>query len=173
MRWPKIARMVKRSRSRRMAEGAWGLVLLGRVVGATALVLLLLASGAWDSWKTAHLLMLSKGHERGTMTLVVCDGAECTGPFAPKGSALARPKVTVDLPVRRHVGAHIPVVVEPGEDDHVIRGGWGGLLYAWGPLGGALLLAAVVTAGGLRMRRTAWGLAAAGAALMGGAFLTL
>jgi hypothetical protein len=172
MAWPKIARMVKRSRSRRIAEGAWGLVLLARVVGVSALVVLLLASGAWDSWRTAHFVMLTKGRERGTMTLVSCGDSTCTGPFSPQGSATARPKVSISLPIRHRTGDHVPVAVEPGTDK-VVRAGWGGILFAWVPLGGALLLSAVVIAGGLRMRRTAWGFAAAGAALLAGAFLLL
>jgi hypothetical protein len=164
--------MVERSRSRRMAEGAWGLVLLARVVGVTAAVALLLVSGAWDSWRTAQHVMLTKGRERGTMTLVSCGDSTCTGPFAPKGTAVARPRVTVSLPIRHTTGARIPVAVEPGTN-RVVRAGLGGVLFAWVPFGGSLLLAAVVLAGGLRMRRTAWATAACGAALLAAAFLTL
>lgn len=148
-------------------------MLLARVVGGSALVLLLLASGAWESWQTAHVLMLTKGREQGTVTLASCADSECTGPFAPKSPALARPKVTISMPIRRHVGERVPVVVEPGDGNRVLRSGPGGILYAWAPLAGALLLSAVVVAVALRLRRTAWGLAAAGLALIGGAFLTL
>ncbi|WP_327290786.1 hypothetical protein [Streptomyces sp. NBC_01198] len=164
--------MVKRSRSRRVAEGAWGLVLLARAVGVTVVVALLLVSGAWDSWRTAQHVMLTKGRERGTMTLVSCGDSVCTGPFAPKGTAVARDRVTVSLPIRHTVGARIPVAVKPGTDK-VVRAGWGRILFAWVPFGGALLLSAVVLAGGLRMRRTAWTFGALGAALVVGAFLTL
>ncbi|SFF09528.1 hypothetical protein SAMN05216251_108111 [Actinacidiphila alni] len=164
--------MVKRSRSRRMAEGTWGLVLLSRVVGAWALILLLLASGAWDSWKTAQYLVLTKGHERGTMTLAHCADSTCTGPFSPKGSAVARPEVRISLPVRHHVGDRVPVVVEP-DSDTVVRSGWGGFFFSWVPLAGALLLAGIVAGGALRMRRTGWTLAGLGAALVGAAFLLL
>ncbi|HEY5834201.1 hypothetical protein [Streptomyces sp.] len=164
--------MVTRSRSRRTAEGPRGLVLLVRVVGVWALTALILVSGAWDSWHTAQHVMLAKGREHGTVTLAACGDSACTGPFTPEDTATARPKVTVSLPVRHHVGDHVPVVLEPGTDT-AVRSGWGGLLFAWVPLGGALLLAAVVVAGGLRMPRTAWALATAGAALLGGAFLTL
>jgi hypothetical protein len=164
--------MVKRSRSRRTAEGASRLVLLARVVGVGALTLLILVAGAWDSWHTAQHVMLGKGREHGTMTLAFCDDSACTGPFAPEDTAPARPKVTISLPVRHHVGERVQVVLEPGTDT-AVRSGWGGLLFSWVPLGGSLLLAAVVVAGGLRMRRTAWSLTAAGAALLGGAFLTL
>ncbi|MFG1809141.1 hypothetical protein [Streptomyces sp. NPDC049040] len=164
--------MVKRSRSRRVAEGAWGLVLLARVVGVTAVAALLLVSGAWDSWRTAQHVMLTKGREHGTMTLASCGDSVCTGPFVPKGTAVARPRVTIELPIRHTTGAKVPVAVEPGTSK-VVRAGWGGVLFAWVPFGGALLLAAVVLAGGLRMRRTAWVLAGCGAALLAGAFLTL
>lgn len=172
MAWPKIARMVKRSRSRRTAETAWGLVLLSRVVVAVLVALLILVSGGWDSWRTAQHLVLKKGREQGTVTLASCGDTVCTGPFTPSGTATARPRVKVSLPIRHHVGAKVRVVIEPGTDTGV-RAGWGGLLFALVPLGGALLLAAVVLAGGARMRRTGWGLALAGAALLAGAFFTL
>ncbi|MDF9813636.1 hypothetical protein M2266_002867 [Streptomyces sp. SPB162] len=51
--------------------------------------------------------------------------------------------------------------------------GWAGVLYAWVPLGGALLLAALVLVGGLRMPRSAWTAGLAGAALMVAAFALL
>jgi hypothetical protein len=49
----------------------------------------------------------------------------------------------------------------------------GGLLYASIPLGGALLLASLVVAGGLRMKRTALVAALLGAAILGGAWALL
>ncbi len=164
--------MVERSRSRRTAESAWGLVLLARLVGVGALALLIVVSGGWDSWRTAQYVALTKGRELGTVVTVSCGDSSCSGPFVPEGAATARPKVTVSLPIRQHVGEKVHVVMKPGTDT-AIRAGWGGLLFAFVPLGGALLLAAVVIAGGLRMPRTAWSCAAAGAALVGAAFLTL
>ena len=172
MAWPKIARMVKRSRSRRTAETAWGMVLLTRVVVTVLVALLILVSGGWDSWRTAQHLVLTKGREQGTVTLASCGDTVCTGPFTPSGTATARPEVRVSLPIRHDVGEKVRVVIEPGTDTGV-RAGWGGLLFALVPLGGALLLAALVVAGGARMRRTAWSLAVVGAALLAGAFLTL
>lgn len=74
--------------------------------------------------------------------------------------------------MRHHVGDSVGVVLKPGTDTGV-RDGMGGLLFGFVPLGGALLLAAVVVALGLRLPRVAWTLAVAGAALLGGAFLTL
>ncbi|WP_225845296.1 hypothetical protein [Streptomyces sp. HPF1205] len=144
-----------------------------RVFGLALLALLILVSGGWESWKTAHYVMLTKGRERGTVTLVDCGDTSCTGPFAPKdGTGTARSEVTVSLPVRRHVGDKVQVVMKPGTRT-AIRSGWGGILFAWVPLGGALLLAAVVVGGGLRLARPAWVLATAGAAVLLGAFLTL
>jgi hypothetical protein len=72
--------------------------------------------------------------------------------------------------VRR--GTTYTVVVKPDSDD-VVRSGPAGILYAWVPLGGALLLAAVVVAGGLRRARPAWVLAGAGTALLTAAYLVL
>jgi len=148
------------------------MVLLARVLATGALVLLILVSGGWDSWRTAQHIVLRKGREQGTVTLASCGDTLCTGPFAPIGTAVARPKVSVSLPIRHHLGDKVRVVIKPGTDT-AVRAGWGGLLFAFVPLGGALLLAALVVVGGLRMRRTAWTLAVTGAALLGGAFLTL
>ncbi|MFF7674936.1 hypothetical protein [Actinacidiphila glaucinigra] len=164
--------MVKRSLARRTAESAWGLLLVGRIVLLSALVLLMLAAGVWTSWKTAQHVMLTKGREQGTMTVSACGADTCTGPFVPNGLGSVRGKVTIDKAVTHRAGERIPVAVKPGTDD-VVRSGLAGVLHAWVPLGGALLLAALVLAGGLRWPRTAWTAAAAGAALLGAAFLTL
>jgi hypothetical protein len=64
------------------------------------------------------------------------------------------------------------VVVKPGSAD-VVRSGPAGVLYAWVPMGGALLLASVVVAGGLRRTRLAWVLAGSGIALLTAAFVTI
>ncbi|MDX3239923.1 hypothetical protein PV392_30385 [Streptomyces sp. ME03-5709C] len=164
--------MVKRSLARRTAESAWGLMLVGRIVLLSAVVLVMLAAGVWTSWKTAQHVMLTKGREQGTMTVSACGPDTCTGPFVPTGLGSARGKVTIDKAVTRRTGERIPVAVKPGTDE-VVRSGLAGVLHAWIPLGGALLLAALVLAGGLRRPRTAWTAAAAGAALLGAAFLTL
>lgn len=155
-----------------MAESAWGVLLVGKAVVLSAVVVLLLASGVWESWGTAQHVMLTKGRERGTMTVSACGDKTCTGPFAPDGPATARPRVTITRSVTHRTGEKLPVAVEPGTDD-VVRTGWAGVLYAWVPLGGALLLAALVLAGGLRMTRSAWTAGLAGAALMVAAFALL
>jgi hypothetical protein len=159
--------MAKSSRAgaARAAHGA-------RVVAVSAAALFVLASGAWASWRSAQYVVLTKGREQGTVTLASCGADQCSGPFTPRGDALARPRVTVSLPVRHRVGDTVDVVLEPGRDT-AIRAGGGGVLYAFVPFGGALLLAAAVVGFGLRAARTAWGLAALGAVLLGGAFLTL
>lgn len=159
-------------RGDRGAVQANGLVVFARVVGVGALAALILVSGAWSSWRDAQYVVLTKGREQGSVRLVACGDSDCTGPFSPKGTARPRAKVTVSLPVRHHVGDTVGVVLKPGTDT-AIRNGAGGLLFAFVPLGGALLLAAAVVALGLRVRRTAWSLAVAGAALLGGAYLTL
>jgi hypothetical protein len=142
------------------------------VVGTGALAVLILVSGAWGSWRTAQYVVLTKGREQGTVTLAECGDTNCSGPFVPKGTATARPVVTVSMPIRHRVGEKVDVVIKP-DTTTAIRAKLGGLLYAFLPLGGALLLAALVAGGGLRMTRTAWSLAAAGGALVFGAFLTL
>ncbi|MDX3074871.1 hypothetical protein ACIP98_24570 [Streptomyces sp. NPDC088354] len=164
--------MAKRSLARRTAESTWGLVLVARIVVLSALVLVILAAGVWTSWKTAQHAMLTKGRERGTMTVSACAADTCTGPFVPTGLGSIRAKVTIDKAVTHRVGERIPVAVEPGTDT-VVRIGTAGVLHTWIPFGGALLLAALVLAGGLRWTRTAWVAGIAGAALLGAAFLTL
>jgi hypothetical protein len=62
--------------------------------------------------------------------------------------------------------------VKPGSS-HVVRTGPAGLLYAWVPLAGALLLASVVVAGGLRLTRAAWLMAGVGVAFLTATFLAL
>jgi hypothetical protein len=69
-------------------------------------------------------------------------------------------------------GDRFPVVVKPGTRD-VVRTGTAGFLHAWVPLGGALLLCAPVTGGGLRLTRTAWGAGIAGAVLLVATFIAL
>lgn len=162
-----------RSRTRRVGKSAYRLLLVVRD-GLVALVsLVILIGGIWISWSTAQHVVLIKGHERGTITVRSCGDAWCTGPFTPvDGTGDARPAVQVDSAVVAGKGDRLPVVVKPGTTT-VIRTGMPGLLHAWVPLGGSLLLAAVVVAGGLDMRRTAWALAGLGAVLLSASFATL
>ncbi|WP_221360614.1 hypothetical protein [Streptomyces beigongshangae] len=146
---------------------------LGRLVVMGTVAVLILIAGVWASWGTAQHVMLSKGRERGTMAVADCGEDRCTGAYRPvtRGST-ARERVVLDSGVAVEEGRTYAVAVKPGSDE-VVRTGAAGLLYAWVPLGGALLLASVVVAGGLRRSRAGWALGGAGLALVTAAFLAL
>lgn len=144
----------------------------GRMFAAGCLVLLVLVAGAWTSWNTAHHIVLAKGREHGTMTVTGCGEDVCTGSFAPDAKSGKRPGVTIERSVAVNKGARFPVVVKPGTGD-VVRTGTPGFLHAWVPLGGALVLAALVIGGGMRLTRTAWGTGIAGAVLLVATFIAL
>jgi hypothetical protein len=80
--------------------------------------------------------------------------------------------VVIEKSVAVRKGRTYAVVMKPG-GDVAVRSGPAGVLYAWVPLGGALLLASVVVAGGLRRTRLAWAMALSGAALLTAAFAAL
>jgi hypothetical protein len=144
-----------------------------RVASMGAVAVLILVAGVWGSWGTAQDVMLTKGKERGTVTVTACGDDTCTGPFAPVSAGAAkRASVVLDKSVGVRKGKTYDVIVKPGTDD-VFRSGSAGVLYAWVPLGGALLLASVVVAGGLRLTRVAWLLAGCGIALLTAAFAAL
>ncbi|MEU0133487.1 hypothetical protein ABZ172_05530 [Streptomyces sp. NPDC006296] len=157
--------MKRSSSSRRMLAG-------GRVFAAGCVVLLLLAAGVWTSWDTAHHIVLAKGREHGTMVVTACGEDVCSGSFAPDADAAERSSVRVERSAAARKGDRFPVVVKPGTGD-VVRTGTPGLLHAWVPLGGALVLAALVIGGGMRLTRTAWGTGIAGAALLTATFVAL
>jgi hypothetical protein len=138
-----------------------------------AVAVLVLVAGVWGSWGSAQYVMLTKGRERGTVTVERCGADTCSGPFAPVSvGATARRSVVIEKSVAVRRGQTYTVVVKP-DSDEVVRSGPAGVLYAWLPLGGALLLASVVVAGGLRLSRAAWVLGAAGVALLTAAFVAL
>jgi len=146
---------------------------VGRVAAMGAIAALILFAGVWGSWGTAQHVMLTKGRERGTIRVADCAGDACSGPFTPAaagGRARARVEIARTVAVRK--GQTYDVVVKPGSAD-VVRSGPAGVLYAWVPFGGALLLASVVVAGGMRLTRVAWALAGTGAALLTAAFVSL
>jgi hypothetical protein len=121
-----------------------------------AVAALILIAGVWASWGTAQHVMLTKGREQGTVEVTRCGGGSCSGPYAPvSAGSRARESVVIEDSVAVSKGRTYTVVVKPGSDD-VVRSGPAGVLYAWVPLGGALLLASVVVAGGLRRTRAAW-----------------
>ncbi|MET9434762.1 hypothetical protein [Streptomyces sp. NPDC006551] len=140
---------------------------------AMALVaLLLVVAGAWSSWGTAQHILLPKGREHGTLTVTGCNEETCSGRYVPAGPVSPHHTLTIEHSVAAGKGQTLPVVVKPGTAE-AVRTGWGGGLHAWLPLGGALLLAAPVIGGGLRMTRTAWSAAGLGGALLVGAFFAL
>ena len=141
------------------------------VMGAVAV--LIVVAGVWGSWGTAQYVMLTRGRERGMVTVERCGADVCSGPFRPLSvGATARGSVVIEKSVAVTRGRTYAVVVKPDSDD-VVRSGPAGVLCAWLPLGGALLLASVVVAGGLRLPRAAWALAGAGVALLTAAFVAL
>ncbi|MFE4215135.1 hypothetical protein [Streptomyces sp. NPDC056844] len=156
---------MKRSSSHR-------LVAHGRTFAAGCVVLLLLVAGVWTSWDTAHHIVLAKGRDHGTMTVTGCGDDACTGSFAPDATSQARSEVAVGRSVAVRKGDRFPVVVKPGTGD-VVRTGLPGFLHAWVPLGGALVLAALLIGGGMRLTRTAWGTGIAGAVLLLATFIAL
>lgn len=144
----------------------------GRSAALGCVVLLLLVAGALSSWDSAHHIVLAKGREHGTMTVTGCGSEVCTGPYAPSDGGSGRSRVSVEKSVAAKKGDRFPVVVKPGTFE-VVRTGTPGFLHAWVPLGGALVLAALVIGGGLRLTRTAWGAGIAGAVLLVATFVAL
>lgn len=76
---------VRRSRTRRVGESAYGALLLARTGLMGLLALLLLVAGVWTSWHTAQYAMLVKARERGMMTVSACESERCTGSYVPTG----------------------------------------------------------------------------------------
>ncbi|MFJ6464307.1 hypothetical protein ACIQM0_25310 [Streptomyces sp. NPDC091387] len=156
---------MKRSSSQRALH-------FGRGAALGGVVLLLLVAGVLSSWDTAHHIVLAKGREHGTMTVTGCGSEVCTGPYTPTDDGSGRSRVSVEKSVAAKKGDRFPVVVKPGTFE-VVRTGTGGFLHAWVPLGGALVLAALLIGGGLRLPRIAWGAGIAGAVLLVATFFAL
>ncbi|MEU6089183.1 hypothetical protein ABZ865_20655 [Streptomyces sp. NPDC047085] len=145
----------------------------GRVAAMGAVAALILFAGVWGSWGTAQHVMLTKGRERGMVRVTDCTHEVCSGPFTPGSEgARARGRVEIAKTVAVREGQTYDVVLKPGTAD-AVRSGPAGILYAWLPLAGALVLASVVVAGGMRLSRVAWVLAVSGVALLTAAFVTL
>ncbi|MFI8948343.1 hypothetical protein ACIGO6_17750 [Streptomyces sp. NPDC053750] len=145
----------------------------GRLAAMGTVTALILIAGVWASWGTAQHVLLTKGREQGTVEVTRCGGGTCSGPYAPvSAGSQARERVVLEDSVAVAAGRTYSVVMKPGSDD-AVRSGPAGVLYAWVPLGGALLLASVVVAGGLRRTRVAWVMAGSGVALLTGAFLVV
>ncbi len=134
----------------------------GRVAAMGTVAVLILIAGVWASWGTAQHVMLTKGRERGTVEVTRCGAGTCSGPFVPVSpGAQPRERVVLEDSVAVAEERTYTVVLKPG-GGQAVRSGPGGVLYAWVPMGGALLLASVVVAGGLRRTRAAWVLAGSG-----------
>ncbi|MFR0353074.1 hypothetical protein [Streptomyces sediminimaris] len=145
----------------------------GRLAAMGTVAALILVAGVWASWRTAPYVMLTKGRERGTIEVTRCGQDTCTGPFTPASAGSPGPdRVVIGKSVAVRKGRTYAVVVKPGGRE-VVRSGPAGVLYAWVPMGGALLLASVVVAGGLRRTRVAWAMAGLGVALLTAAFVTV
>ncbi|MCX5270033.1 hypothetical protein [Streptomyces sp. NBC_00199] len=145
----------------------------GRFAAMGAVAVLILVAGVWGSWGSAQHVMLTKGREQGTVEVTRCAGGSCAGPYSPlSAGSTARARVVLDQSVAVRTGRTYTVVLKPGSD-RAVRSGPAGVLYAWVPFGGALLLASVVVAGGLGRVRAGWVLAGSGVALLTAAFLTV
>ncbi|MFD9433800.1 hypothetical protein [Streptomyces sp. NPDC060002] len=145
----------------------------GRVVAMGAVAVLILLAGVWGSWGSAQHVMLTKGREQGTVEVTRCGEDTCAGPYTPlSAGSTARARVEIEKSVAVRRGGIYTVVIKPGSDE-VVRSGPAGVLYAWVPLGGALLLASIVVAGGLGRVRVGWVLAGSGVALLTAAFLAV
>jgi hypothetical protein len=145
----------------------------GRFAAMGTVAVLILVAGVWASWGSAQHVMLTKGRERGTVEVARCGSDACWGRFTPSSAgAQPRSRVVLEKSVAVERGRTYTVVVKPGGED-AVRSGPAGVLYAWVPLGGALLLASIVVAGGLLRTRAAWVLALSGVALLTAAFVTV
>ncbi|MEU9354702.1 hypothetical protein AB0D65_27895 [Streptomyces griseoloalbus] len=143
----------------------------GRFAAMGVVAALILIAGVWASWGTAQHAMLTKGRERGTVEVTWCGSTTCTGSYAPLSpGSQPRAKVVLENSVAVEKGRTYTVVLKPGGEE-AVRSGPAGVVYSWVPMGGALLLASVVVAGGLLRTRAAWVMALSGTALLTAAFL--
>lgn len=145
----------------------------GRFAAMGAVAVLIMIAGVWASWGTAQHAMLTKGRERGTVEVTSCGARTCSGPYTPSSQgSRSRERVVLEDSVAVEKGRTYTVVLKPGGEE-AVRSGPAGILYSWVPLGGALLLASVVVAGGLLRTRAAWVMALSGTALLTAAFLAV
>ncbi|MER5383921.1 hypothetical protein ABT040_27240 [Streptomyces sp. NPDC002688] len=165
--------MIPAMRAVTSSQSAYAALRFGQLAAMGVVTGLILIAGVWASWGTAQHVMLGKGREHGTIAVTACSDGACTGPYSPVShGSRARARVVIEQSVAVKKGGTYTVTVKPGSDE-VVRSGPAGLLYAWVPLAGALLLASVVVAGGLRLTRTAWLMAGTGLALLTLTFVAL
>lgn len=174
----------KRSRTRRAGESMFGVLLLTRNIVLMLVAALLLVAGGWTSWQTAGPALT--GDVRGTVRIAKCSDDECAGTFIPAtgrgssdgsagsgGSAGGSPKtVKVAESASGTVGERLQVAVKPSTDQ-AVRTGPSGALYGAVPFGGSLVLAALVVAVGIRMKRTGAVLGTLGVAVMAASWAVL
>lgn len=161
----------KRSRTRRAGESMFGMLLLARNIVLTLVAVLLLVAGGWTSWQSAQPAL--SGDTRGTVRIAECGEEKCAGTFTPAAGGESRPKkVRVAESASGTVGERLQVALRPGTNE-AVRTGPAGALHAALPLGGALVLSALVFLGGMRMKRTALVLGLTGAASMGASWALL
>ncbi|CAM5738725.1 hypothetical protein STENM223S_05832 [Streptomyces tendae] len=173
---PAMPASASAARSRQASSGSSvssAVLRFGRVAAMGTVTALILIAGVWASWGSAQHVLLTKGRERGTVEVTRCADGWCSGPYAPvSAGSQARGRVVLEDSVAVAEGRAYGVVLKPGGDG-AVRAGAAGVLFAWVPLGGALLLASVVVAGGLRRARAAWVMAGAGVALLTAAFFAV
>ncbi|MET8667276.1 hypothetical protein [Streptomyces tendae] len=161
------------SAAARPRQASSAVLRFGRVASMGTVAVLILIAGVWASWGTAQHVLLTKGREQGTVEVTRCGGGTCSGPYSPvSAGSQARERVVIEDSVAVAKGRTYSVVLKPGSGE-AVRSGPAGVLYAWVPLGGALLLASVVVAGGLRRTRVAWGMAGVGVGLLTAAFFAV
>lgn len=143
-----------------------------RSVLMAIVALLLLVGGAYASWDDAQHVVLAKGREHGVLSVTGCGSDTCAGMFDPDGPAGPDDSMTIARSVAAKRGDRFPVVVKPGTHE-VVRDDAAGQVHAWVPMGGALLLAGLVIAGGMRLGRFGLVVASVGAAQLFATFLLL
>ncbi|MFI9341572.1 hypothetical protein ACIG0D_09935 [Streptomyces sp. NPDC052773] len=154
-------------------QGADAVLRFGRFAAMGAVTALILVAGVWASWGSAQYVMLTKGRESGTVEVTRCGEDTCAGPYRPLSpGSQPRERVVLEHSVAVREGRTYTVVLKP-DGGEAVRSGPAGVLHAWVPMGGALLLASVVVAGGLRRARAAWVLAGSGFVLITAAFLVV
>ncbi|MEW2547759.1 hypothetical protein AB0910_18645 [Streptomyces sp. NPDC047002] len=154
------------------ASGSRSALSAGRSVLMALVALLLLVGGCYASWGDAQQVLLGKGRVHGEFAVTACGDTACAGSFDPEGPEGPRSDMTVRTSVAVRKGDRFPAVVKPGTHE-VVRAGTAGGLHAWVPLGGGLLLAGLVIAGGMRRGRLGLVVAALGAAQLFATFLLL
>ncbi|MFD5496756.1 hypothetical protein ACFYY3_13955 [Streptomyces sp. NPDC001812] len=167
------SRSSSRHSSRRVSRRSSAVLRLVRLAAMGVVTVLILIAGVWASWGTAQYVMLTKGRERGTVAVTSCGAGTCKGAYTPLSpGSQPRAEVVLEDTVAVAEGRTYTVLVKPGGTE-VVRSGPAGVLHAWVPLGGALMLASVVVAGGLLRTRPAWVMGVSGVALVTAAFLVI